>query len=272
MSRIGVFVCHCGSNIAGTVDVKQVAAALGEMPEVVLSTDYMFMCSEPGQKMIQDAVREHNLDRVVVAACSPTMHYKIFSGAVKRAGLNPYMIEMANIREQCSWVHPNKAIGTQKAIDIVEMATAKSRWLEPLYPREMGVTRRALVIGGGIAGIQTALDIANAGVEVVLVERSPSIGGRMAQLDKTFPTLDCSGCILTPRMTEVAQHPNIKLYTWAEIDAVRGFVGNFEVDILHKPRHVDEDKCTGCGDCMTKCPRWYCRPITCSCAPSPAKK
>jgi heterodisulfide reductase subunit A len=254
MARIGVFVCHCGSNIAGTVDVKQVAEAVGQMPDVVFSTDYMFMCSEPGQKLIQDAIREHNLDRVVVAACSPTMHFKTFSGAIQRAGLNPYMLEMANIREQCSWVHPDKVIGTEKAIDIVQMATAKTRWFEPLFPREIGVTRWALVIGGGIAGIQAALDIANAGVEVVLVERSPSIGGRMAQLDKTFPTLDCSGCILTPRMTEVAQHPNITLYTWAEVEAVRGFVGNFEVDILHKPRYVDATKCTGCGECLTRCP------------------
>src|SRR5512136_1763484 len=254
MARIGVFVCHCGSNIAGTVDVKQVAHAVGQAPDVVFATDYMFMCSEPGQKLIQDMVREHKLDRVVVAACSPTMHFKTFSGALQRAGLNPYMLEMANIREQCSWVHPDKAVGTAKAGDIVRMAAAKTRWLEPLFPREIGVTRRALVIGGGIAGIQAALDIATAGVEVVLVERSPSIGGRMAQLDKTFPTLDCSGCILTPRMTEVAQHPNITLHTWAEVQAVRGFVGNFEVDILHKPRYVDAAKCTGCGDCLTRCP------------------
>ena len=254
MTRIGVFVCHCGSNIAGTVDVKRVAEAVGQMPDVIFSTDYMFMCSEPGQRLIQDAIREHNLDRAVVAACSPTMHFKTFSGAIQRAGLNPYLLEMANIREHCSWVHPDKAIGTEKATDIVQMAAAKTRWLEPLFPREIGVTRRALVIGGGIAGIQAALDIANAGVKVVLVERSPSIGGRMAQLDKTFPTLDCSGCILTPRMTEVAQHPNITLHTWAEVAAVRGFVGNFEVDVLCKPRYVDAAKCTGCGECLTRCP------------------
>ena len=254
MARIGVFVCHCGSNIAAHGGCETGAEAVGQMPDVVFATDYMFMCSEPGQKLIQDAIREHKLDRVVVAACSPTMHFKTFSGAIQRGGLNPYMLEMANIREQCSWVHPDKAVGTAKATDIVRMAAAKTRWLEPLSPREIGVTRRALVIGGGIAGIQAALDIANAGVQVVLVERSPSIGGRMAQLDKTFPTLDCSGCILTPRMTEVAQHPNITLHTWAEVEAVRGFVGNFEVDILHKPRYVDDSKCTGCGECLTRCP------------------
>jgi heterodisulfide reductase subunit A len=254
MARIGVFVCHCGSNIAATVDVNKVADTVGHMPDVVYATNYMFMCSEPGQKLIQDAIREHDLDRVVVAACSPTMHFKTFSGAVQRAGLNGYMLEMANIREQCSWVHPDKAVGTEKATDIVMMAAAKTRWSEPLFPREIGVTRRALVIGGGIAGIQAALDIANAGVEVVLVERSPSIGGRMAQLDKTFPTLDCSSCILTPRMTEVVQHPNITLHTWSEVQAVRGFVGNFEVDILHKPRYVDASLCTGCGECLTRCP------------------
>ena len=254
MARIGVFICHCGSNIAATVDVKRVAETVGQLPDVVFATDYMFMCSEPGQKLIQDAIRDYHLDRVVVSACSPTMHFKTFSGAIQRGGLNPYMLEMANIREHCSWVHPDKAVGTPKATDIVSMAVAKTRWFEPLYPREIGVTRRTLVIGGGVAGIQTALDIANAGVPVVLVERSPSIGGRMAQLDKTFPTLDCSGCILTPRMTEVVQHPNITLYTWSEIDAVRGFVGNFEVDILHKPRYVDESKCTGCGECLGRCP------------------
>ncbi len=254
MARIGVFVCHCGSNIAGTVDVKRVAEALGYLPEVVYATDYMFMCSEPGQKLVEDAVRDHGLDRVVVAACSPTMHFRTFSAAVGRAGLNAYMLELANIREQCSWVHTDKAVGTEKAVDIVEMAVAKSRWFEPLFPREIGVTRRALVIGGGIAGIQAALDIAEGGVEVVLVERSPSIGGRMAQLDKTFPTLDCSGCILTPRMTEAAQHPRISIHTWSEVQAVRGFVGNFEVDVLHKPRYVDAARCTGCGECLTRCP------------------
>ncbi len=254
MARVGVFVCHCGSNIAATVDVKQVAQAVGLLPEVVYATDYMFMCSEPGQKLIEEAVREHALDRVVVAACSPTMHFRTFSGTIGRAGLNPYMLELANIREQCSWVHPDKAVGTPKATDIAAMAVAKSRWFEPLHPPQIGVTRRALVIGGGIAGIQAALDIANAGAEVVLVERSPSIGGRMAQLDKTFPTLDCSGCILTPRMTELAQHPLVTLHTWSEIQAVRGFVGNFEVDILHKPRYVDASKCTGCGECLAHCP------------------
>ena len=173
MARIGVFVCHCGSNIGATVDVKQVAETVGQTPDVAFATDYMFMCSEPGQKLIQDAIREHQLDRVVVAACSPTMHFKTFSGAIRRAGLNPYMLEMANIREHCSWVHPDKAVGTPKATDIVRMAAAKTRWFEPLYPREIGVTRRTLVIGGGVAGIQTALDIANAGVEVVLVETHP---------------------------------------------------------------------------------------------------
>ena len=254
MARIGVFVCHCGSNIANTVDVEQVADIAGQAPDVVFSTDYMFMCSEPGQNLIQEAIREHNLDRVVVAACSPTMHFRTFSRAIQRGGLNPYMLEMANIREQCSWVHSDKAVGTDKSADIVTMAVGKTRWFEPLFPQEIGVTRRALVIGGGIAGIQTALDIAETGVEVVLVERSPSIGGKMAQLDKTFPTLDCSGCILTPRMTEVAQHANITLHTWSEVEEVRGFVGNFEVDILHKPRYVDATQCTGCGECLVRCP------------------
>ncbi len=254
MARIGVFVCHCGSNIANTVDVEQVADIAGQAPDVVFSTDYMFMCSEPGQNLIQEAIREHNLDRVVVAACSPTMHFRTFSGAIQRAGLNPYMLEMANIREQCSWVHADKAVGTDKSVDIVTMAVGKTRWFEPLFPQEIGVTRRALVIGGGIAGIQAALDIADSGVEVVLVERSPSIGGKMAQLDKTFPTLDCSGCILTPRMTEVVQHSNITLHTWSEVQEVRGFVGNFEVDILHKPRYVDATLCTGCGECLARCP------------------
>lgn len=255
MARIGIFVCHCGTNIAGSVDIARVLEAAKKMPMVTLATDNKYSCSEPGQASIREAIIENNLNRVVVAACSPRMHEATFRRTVASAGMNPYLLEMANIREQCSWVHSNdKETATAKAIDIIKMAVAKVLRHEPLYPRQVEVTKQALVIGGGITGIQAALDIANAGYEVVMVEREPSIGGRMAQLDKTFPTLDCSACILTPKMVDLAQHPKIKLLTYAEVKKVKGFVGNFEVEILQKAKKVDHLKCTGCGTCWQKCP------------------
>ncbi len=255
MARVGVFVCHCGTNIAGVVNIPEVLEAAEKMPMVVSATDNKYSCSEPGQASIREAIIENNLNRVIVAACSPRMHEITFRRALASAGLNPYLLEMANIREQCSWVHSdNKEIATNKAIEIIKMAVAKVIRHEPLYPRQVGITKRALVIGGGITGIQTALDIANAGYGVVLVEREPSIGGRMAQLDKTFPTLDCSACILTPKMVDLSQHPKIKLMTYAEVKKVTGFIGNFEVEILHKAKKVDHLKCIGCGICWQKCP------------------
>ncbi|NLP43093.1 MAG: CoB--CoM heterodisulfide reductase iron-sulfur subunit A family protein [Peptococcaceae bacterium] len=255
MKRVGVFVCHCGTNISGTVDCAQVAEAAKDFPNVEYSIDYKYMCSEPGQEMIKKAIEEHKLNRIVVASCSPRMHEPTFQNCVERAGLNPYYVEMANIREHCSWVHPNEKEGaTEKAIDLVRMAVAKAVRNQPLQKTTIPVTDRALVIGGGIAGIQAALDLANAGHVVDIVEREPSIGGKMAQIDKTFPTLDCSACILTPKMVDAAAHPNINLLTYSEIEKVDGFVGNFDVTIRQKARSIKMDVCTGCGICMEKCP------------------
>lgn len=255
MQRIGVFVCHCGTNIAGTVDVKAVAEAIKNEPGVVFSTDYQYMCSQAGQDMIKQAVKDNNLTGIVVCSCSPRMHEATFRKTAAAAGLNPYMVEIANIREQCSWVHKEMPIGTEKAIILAKAAVAKVNLNAPLTPGESPVTKRALVIGGGIAGIQTALDIADAGFPVDIVETKPTIGGKMAQLDKTFPTLDCAACILTPKMVEVAQHENIRIFSYSEVTDVKGFVGNFDVTIKKKARYVKEDICTGCGLCTEKCPQ-----------------
>jgi len=252
--RIGVFVCWCGSNIAKTVDVEAVAAAALDFPGVVYSTDYKYMCSEPGQNMVKDAVNEHKLDRVVIASCSPRLHEPTFQRCIGDAGLNPYMVEMANLREHCSWVHEKTPETTEKAIELVRMAVAKVAKNEPLYRKDIALGKRALVIGGGIAGIQAALDIADAGYPVVLVERTPSIGGHMAQYDKTFPTLDCAACILTPKMVDCASHPLIDIWSYSEVEEVGGFVGNFEVKIRKRAKSLDESKCTGCGLCLEKCP------------------
>lgn len=255
MQRIGVFVCHCGTNIAGTVDVKTVAETLKSEPGVVFSTDYQYMCSQAGQDMIKNAIKEYNLTGIVVCSCSPRMHEATFRKTAQAAGINPYMVEIANIREQCSWVHKEIPIGTEKAIILGKAAVAKVNLNTPLTPGESPVTKRALIIGGGIAGIQTALDIADAGFPVDIVETKPTIGGKMAQLDKTFPTLDCAACILTPKMVDVAQNEKIRIFSYSEVTDVKGFVGNFEVTIKKKARYVKEDVCTGCGLCTEKCPQ-----------------
>jgi len=255
LQKIGFFVCHCGSNIKATVDTTAVVEAAKGMRGVAYAAEYPYMCAEIGQSMVANAIKEHGLTAVVVAACSPRMHEATFRKAASRAGLNPYMVEIANIREQCSWVHKDVAAATKKAIILSETAIAKAHRNVPLTPGESPVTKRALVIGGGIAGIQAALDIAEAGFDVHIVESTPSIGGRMAQLDKTFPTLDCAACILTPKMVDAAAHDNIILHTYSEIEAVDGFVGDFNVTIRKKARYIDMDKCTGCGDCYAKCPR-----------------
>ena len=254
MQKIGVFVCHCGSNIAATVDVKKVAEMALLEPGVVHAEDYPYMCSEAGQSRIAAAVKEKGLTGIVVCSCSPRMHEATFRKAAETAGINPYMVEIANIREHCSWIHKDMAEATEKAVILMRAAVAKVHLNAPLQAGESLVTKRALVIGGGIAGIQTAIDIADAGYKVDIVEKTPSIGGRMSQLDKTFPTLDCSACILTPKMVEAAAHENITIHTYSEVEKVSGFVGSFTVDIRKKARKVDITKCTGCGVCQEKCP------------------
>ncbi len=255
MARIGVFVCHCGENIAGTVDCPKVVESMMHIPGVVHAVDYKYMCSDPGQRMVRDAIREHKLTGVVVAACSPRMHEPTFRRACAEAGLNPFLCEISNIREHCSWVHEKSEATTQKAIDLVRVMVEKVKRNRELQPISVPVTKTALVLGGGIAGIQAALDIANCGHKVVLVEREPSIGGHMAQLSETFPTLDCSQCIMTPRMVEVAQNENITLYTYSELESLDGFIGNFKAKIRMKARSVDMNLCTGCGSCYQKCPQ-----------------
>ena len=254
MKRTGVFICHCGVNIAGTVDVKRVAEELAKHPHVAHSEEYVYMCSDPGQNVITDAIKEKNLEKVVVSCCSPTLHESTFRNAVKAAGLNNFQCEIANIREQCSWVHKDREKATRKAIKLTQNMVERVIENESLEPISIPVTRRSLVIGGGIAGIQAALDMANSGYEVVLVERSPSIGGHMIQLSETFPTLDCSQCILTPKMVEVAKHDKIKLLTYSEVEEISGYVGNFKVKIKKKPTYVDQDKCTLCDECTKACP------------------
>ncbi len=254
MSKIGVFVCHCGENISATVDCTKVAETAGRYDGVTFSVDYKYMCSDPGQSIIKNAIVEKGLTGVVVASCSPRMHEPTFRKACAEAGLNPYMCEMANLREHCSWVHEKGEATTEKAIDLVRILVEKVKYNQSLNAIKVPVTKTALVIGGGIAGIQTSLDIANAGHKVILIEKDPSIGGHMSQLSETFPTLDCSQCILTPRMVEVAQHPNITLYTYAELESLEGFIGNFKVKIRRKSKSLDEKICTGCGLCTTKCP------------------
>ena len=256
--RIGVYICHCGSNIAGVVDVADVSKWAGEELAdrgVVISRDYKFMCSSLGQELIQKDIKEQGLTRVVVAACSPHLHERTFRNACKGAKLNPYLCELVSIREQDSWVHIDKVAATAKAKAIVSGGVRRVEHHEPLEPLYVPIHPATLVVGGGIAGIQAALEIADAGYPVYLVEREPSIGGHMAQFDKTFPTLDCSACILTPKMVDVGNHPNITLLTWSEVQKVDGYVGNFTVSINKKPRYVKIEDCTGCGICQEKCPK-----------------
>jgi len=255
MQRVGVFVCWCGSNIAATVDVEKVAEVLGKEPGVVFSTNYQYMCSQAGQEMIQESIHKYNLTGVVICSCSPRMHENTFRKTCEKAGLNPYMVEIANIREQCSWIHKDKETATEKAVILGRAAIAKVHLNAPLTSGTSPVKKRALVIGGGIAGIQTALDIADAGFDVDIVEKEPTIGGKMTQIDKTFPTLDCAACILTPKMVDAAQNEKIHIYSYSEVSSVKGFVGNFKVTIKKKARYVDEVKCTGCGLCTEKCPQ-----------------
>ncbi len=256
--RIGVYVCHCGSNIAATVDVEEVAHwAKKELADsgVVVSRDYKFMCSSLGQELIEADIKEKGLTRVVVAACSPHLHEQTFRTASERAGLNPYLCELVSIREQVSWVHTDKQAATEKSKAVVAGGVQRVAYHEELEPLHVPIHPATLVVGGGIAGIQAALEIADSGFHVYLVEREPTIGGHMAQFDKTFPTLDCSACILTPKMVSVGEHPNITMLTWSEVERVDGYVGNFTVTIRKKARYVNQDTCTGCGICEEKCPK-----------------
>jgi len=253
--RIGIYLCHCGTNIAGVIDIKRLLAYVEKLPNVAVARDYTYMCSDPGQQLIRKDINENKVNRVVVAACSPTLHEPTFRKVLEEEGLSPYFFEMANVREQDTWVHmknPEEALEIAK--DTIRMSVARASRLEELRPKEVKVGRRALVIGGGISGISAALDLANAGFTVYMVEKSPTIGGRMAQLDKTFPTMDCSSCILTPKMVSVSRHPNVKLFTYAEVKDVQGFIGNFKVKVLQKPKYVDEKKCTSCTECAKICP------------------
>ena len=251
--RIGVYVCHCGTNIAGTVDVEAVRSYAEGLPGVTVARAYKYMCSDPGQELIKEDIRANGLERVVVASCSPTLHEATFRRATSEGGINPYYFHMVNIREQDSWVHADKAAATRKANDLLRAAVQRVRFHEPLERSRVPVNPAVMVVGGGIAGIHAALTMANAGKQVYLVEREPSIGGHMAQFDKTFPTLDCAACILTPKMTEVRAHPNITLWAMAEVDKVDGYVGNYSVTVRHKPRFIVEEACVGCLECIEAC-------------------
>jgi heterodisulfide reductase subunit A len=253
--RIGVYVCHCGTNIAGSVDVKKVTERASKLQNVVVARDYPYACSDAGQTLIKQDIKNLKLNRVVIAACSPTLHETTFGNCAEDAGLNRYLVSIANIREQCSWVHiyqPEEA--TRKAVDVVRMAVARASLLKPLETITVPVRKSSLIIGGGITGIQSALDLAEEGFEVYLVERNPSLGGYMAKLDKTFPTMDCSLCILAPKMSALAHHPKIHLLTNAEISGVSGYVGNFNAKVTVKPRYVLGKLCNGCGECSKACP------------------
>jgi len=253
-ARIGVFICHCGGNISDVVDVEKVREEISRVDGVVSCKTYIYVCSDPGQQQIIKAIKEQGVNRVVIAACTPNMHINTFRRTLISAGLNPYLLEIANIREQCSWVHEDRNLATLKAIDIIRGAVERARYLEPLEPIKARVSRNVLVIGGGIAGITTSIELAEKGFRTYLLERGPSIGGHMAQFTKTFPTLDCSQCILTPKMVQAAQDPNIEIITMAEVEKVDGSPGNYRVLVRKKPRYVDLSKCVACGECEKICP------------------
>jgi heterodisulfide reductase subunit A len=251
--RIGFYVCHCGHNIANTVDVKAVAEYVAKLHGVVVSREYKYMCSDPGQELIQQDIKEHKLNRIVVASCSPLLHEHTFRDATAKGGLNPFYFQMVNIRENVSWVHEDKNAATLKAKDLARAAIQRVTFHKALEPRKVKINPEVLVVGGGIAGIHAALTLANAGKKVTLVEREPTIGGHMAMFDKTFPTLDCAACILTPKMSSVKNHPNITLWTYSEVQKVDGYVGNYTVTVKRKPRYIIEDLCVGCLECIDAC-------------------
>lgn len=251
--KIGVYICHCGKNIADKVDVKKVSDFFKNYSDVCISKDYVFLCSDAGQNLIYEDIEKFNLDRVVIGSCSPLMHLKTFQGVLEKAGINPYFLEIANLREQCSWVTQDKDYATEKAISLLKGAIEKVKFHIPVEKRKISITKRVAIIGGGIAGIQASLDIAEAGYEVIIIEKKATIGGHMALFDKTFPTLDCASCILTPKMSEVKNNKRIKIFTLSEVKEIKGIAGNYVLKILKKPRYVDEEKCIGCGVCIENC-------------------
>jgi heterodisulfide reductase subunit A len=253
MKKIGVYICHCGTNIAATVDVNELVQFSGTLPGVKVARDYRYLCSDPGQDLIKKDIRELSIERVVIAACSPRMHEMTFRNVISSEGLNPYFLNIANIREQCAWVHKDKEQATQKAKQILRAAVARVLRQEALTPRKVEIKPSVMVVGAGIAGIQAALTAAKEGMKVVLVERAPFIGGHMAQLDKTFPTLDCASCIFTPKTVEVARNQSIDLFVCSEVVEVKGHVGNFTVTIRKNPTFVNNSRCTGCGECVEAC-------------------
>jgi heterodisulfide reductase subunit A len=252
--KIGMYICHCGVNIAATVNVVAVRDFIAKQPNVVIARDYKFMCSDPGQDLIKQDIKNLGVNRVVVAACSPLMHELTFRLAAESAGLNRYLVQIANIREHCSWIHDDVKEATQKATALVNAAVKRVALHQPLEITYAPMNKNTLIVGGGIAGIQAALEIANAGYHVYLVEKEPTIGGKMGQFDKTFPTLDCAACILTPKMVSVGHRKDITMMTYSEIENVSGYMGNFKIKVRKKARYVDTDKCTGCGQCWSHCP------------------
>jgi len=252
--KIGVYICHCGVNISATVNVSELRDFIAKQPNVVVARDYKFMCSDPGQDLIKQDIKNLGVNRVVVASCSPLMHELTFRMAAESAGLNRYLVQIANIREHCSWVHDDKDQATKKAMALVNAAVRRVALQQPLQITRMPLNKATMIVGGGIAGIQAALEIANAGHHVYLVEKEPTIGGRMGQFDKTFPTLDCAACILTPKMVSVGHRKDITLLTYSEVDSVSGYIGNFKIRVRKKARYVDTEKCTGCGQCWSNCP------------------
>jgi heterodisulfide reductase subunit A len=252
--KVGVYICHCGVNISSTVNVAQVRAFAAKQPHVVIARDYKFMCSDPGQDLIKQDIKNIGVNRVVVAACSPLMHELTFRMAAESAGLNRYLVQIANIREHCAWVHDDREQATTKACALVNAAIRRVALQVPMQITRQPVNKSTMIVGGGIAGIQAALEIANAGYHVYLVEKEPTIGGRMGQFDKTFPTLDCAACILTPKMVSVGHRKDITLLTYSEVESVSGYIGNFKIRVRKKARYVDTEKCTGCGQCWSNCP------------------
>lgn len=252
--RIGVYICHCGLNIASKVDITALERYAATLPHVVLAKTYKFMCSDPGQQLIKEDLKKSGITHLVVASCSPLMHEPTFRGVLKDEGINPYLYQMVNIREQVSWVTKDLDKATEKARRLITAAVRRVALHDALERSTVPVNPNVLIVGAGIAGISAALTLAAAGKQVYLVEREPSIGGHMAHFDKTFPTLDCAACILTPKMTQVGKDKNIHLMAYSEVEEVSGFVGNFTVKVRRKASYVDTDKCTGCGTCWEQCP------------------